>query len=163
MRGSGPFLGAFFEEISNSRAGDPGEGETRSVPVSRPEPAREGCIELVGRFHAQVLKLAEHVGGIIELSWRGAGRARECSAGCPENRGERGPGCCRDRARRPGWTAAGAGGPEAWGGHLDLLVGRALDGDLAGGLAPDRGHDHQPVRPQRNVPVAGRSGCAGRA
>ena len=60
-------------------------------------------------------------------------------------------------------TAAGAGGPEAGGGHLDLLVGRALDGDLAGGLAPDRGHDHQPVRPQQECAGGRPFWVAGRA
>ena len=51
--------------------------------------------------------------------------------------------------------AGGALGADRGSGELDLLVGHALDGDLAGGAAADRGDDDQAVRADRERAVAG--------
>ena len=54
--------------------------------------------------------------------------------------------------------AGGALGADRGGGELDLLVGHALDGDLAGGAAADRGDDDQAVGADGDVAVGGRLG-----
>ena len=50
--------------------------------------------------------------------------------------------------------AAGALGAHRGGGELDLLLGHALDGDLAGGAAADRGDDGQAIGADGDVAVA---------
>ena len=54
--------------------------------------------------------------------------------------------------------AGGALGADRGGRELDLLVGHALDGDLAGGAAADRGDDGQAIRADGDMAVSGRLG-----
>ncbi len=60
-----------------------------------------------------------------------------------------------DRQERFARRALGA---DRGGGELDLLVGHALDRNLAGGAAADRGDDGQAVRADRDIAMGGRLG-----
>src|SRR4051794_28789066 len=103
-----------------------------SYAISRSEPTRQGGIELVGRLHAQVFKLAHEVGGVVKLELVGAGRVPEDVAqGALEIEMSDHQAVVAVDPDGEDRLARRARHAERGGGQLDLLVGHALDGDLA--------------------------------
>ena len=132
---------------------------TDSDDLPRPERPGQDLVELVGDLHGEGEELVIELGGVVEIELMAPGGIPEDVAfGAHEvEMGDDEAIVLVDPDGHEG-LAGGALGAHRGSRELDLLLGHALDGDLAGGAAADRGDDGQAIRADGDVAVGGRLG-----
>ena len=124
------------------------------------ERAGQDSVELIGDFHAQGEELVVEIARLVEVELMAfRGMPEDVVLGVHEVEVDDGEAVVAVDPDGQEGLGTGAFGTDGGRGELDLFVGHALDGDLAGGTSADRGSDDQSVGADRDRAVAGRLGA----